>query len=88
MPFIGRGKSQPRERVCPDCQQQYGTAESGQVSAFLRQLKRAQDAGITATLTWKQWGQAREDFRFMCAYCGRRSGTVIEHVLPLDQGGV
>jgi hypothetical protein len=85
--FMGRGRSQPRGRVCPPCQQLYGTAESGRVSSFQRQMKRAYDAGVQATLTWKQWWQACEDFEFRCAYCGRRNRAVIEHVTPLNLGG-
>ena len=83
--FVGRGKTQPQQRVCPSCMKRYGSAASGPVRSFINQPTRARAAGVPATLTWQEWQVTLTDFQHTCAYCERRIGCVIEHYLPLDQ---
>lgn len=50
-------------------------------------LLRAKNAELLATLTLDQWLFTLEYFHWRCAYCGIREYTVIEHFIPISQGG-
>lgn len=48
--------------------------------------KRAEDAGLPATLTLRQWVKTIKFFNGKCAYC-QGSFQVLEHYIPLPHGG-
>jgi hypothetical protein len=43
--------------------------------------------GLPATLTAEEWGSAIAAFGGLCAYCGTRKATDIEHFVAIPQGG-
>jgi hypothetical protein len=51
------------------------------------QVKRAQEVGCPATLTTNQWLRAIEHFNGLCAYCLHCRFEVLDHWLPLQDGG-
>jgi len=49
--------------------------------------KRASRVGLPATLTIEQWRSILEYYNWHCAFCGIGSYEVLEHFIPLIQGG-
>jgi 5-methylcytosine-specific restriction endonuclease McrA len=50
-------------------------------------LSRARMAGTPATLTVPEWLATIEHFEKKCAYCRQRPYEVLEHFIPITQGG-
>lgn len=51
------------------------------------QKRRALKKSLPATLTSKQWEDARQYFHGKCAYCGKTSQLFQDHFYPLSKGG-
>jgi hypothetical protein len=50
-------------------------------------VQRAQDANLSATLTFNQWMRAIEYFGRLCAYCLFCRFEVLDHWVPIQDGG-
>lgn len=72
------------EQLCDVCR----TPERVKMLAQLRrERRRAWRHHADCKLTLRAWATTVEHFHGLCAYCGKRPGVVIEHVLPLALGG-
>lgn len=69
---------------CPDCASDDVTRESRRVQY---QLARARQAGVEASLTVSEWLKAIKHFNGLCAYCRKEPFDVLEHYIPISQGG-
>jgi 5-methylcytosine-specific restriction endonuclease McrA len=38
--------------------------------------------------TKEEWAQLKNDYNHLCAYCGKRKPLTIDHVVPIDRGGL
>lgn len=38
--------------------------------------------------TKDEWEQLKKDYNYLCAYCGRKKPLTIDHIIPLDGGGL
>lgn len=38
--------------------------------------------------TKQEWEQLKDDYNHLCAYCGEKKPLTIDHVIPLDAGGL
>ena len=70
--------------TCPQCWWKDPKNLSAQVKT---QLARARKNKTEATLTVKQWQSTVEHFGGKCAYCQRDPMEVLDHFIPISQGG-
>ena len=75
--------STDKTALCPSCRTKKHLREYQRV---VEQNERAQAAGLSATLSLKEWLTILEYFSWTCAYCGGDFDS-IEHYLPISRGG-
>lgn len=51
------------------------------------QIKRAQQAGVPATLTLPEWIVILNHFDWKCAYCREKKHRLMEHIISIKRGG-
>lgn len=69
--------------VCGDCKQKYAQEEQ-RVKA---QNYIARSHGLPATLTLGEWINTLNSYQYMCAYCQDKPYKVLEHFIPIAEGG-
>jgi HNH endonuclease len=69
--------------ACSKCKQQY----IGESQLIKIHLYRARKARTAATLTLPEWIETLRRFNYRCAYCEEGSYEVLEHYVPISQGG-
>jgi 5-methylcytosine-specific restriction endonuclease McrA len=37
--------------------------------------------------TTKEWNTIKEEYNYLCAYCGQMKPLTIDHIVPLSKGG-
>ena len=52
-----------------------------------RNLNRARERNLPATLTIFEWIGILDHFKFRCAYCKRAPAETMEHVIAMRHGG-
>jgi hypothetical protein len=67
---------------CTSC----GKLCDGFIELINNHNSRARVKGNPATLTLKQWVITMDYFNWNCAYC-QRDYTLMEHIIPISQGG-
>ncbi|SRR6266568_3496858 len=72
-----------KHSICKTCQKAY----QNYIQQINAQLYRAKSHGLPATLTLPQWLEKLQHFGNHCAYCQVNSIEVIEHYIPISQGG-
>ena len=68
---------------CEHCKKIY----QHEIQRVSSQLLRANQAGVSATLTLAEWLQTLHNFHWQCAYCQTGPYEVMEHYIPISQGG-
>jgi 5-methylcytosine-specific restriction endonuclease McrA len=76
-------KREDQRDICIGCRKEYW-AEEQRLKA---QLYRARKAGTPATLTLGQWITTLKRHQHFCAYCQTGPYEVIEHYIPIKEGG-
>ena len=69
--------------ICAECKEKY----AGEAQLVRIHLYRARRAGTPATLTLPQWLETLNRFNHRCAYCPDGNYEVLEHYIPITQGG-
>jgi 5-methylcytosine-specific restriction endonuclease McrA len=81
-------KSNRRSSLCPSCKSMPNAKFLiHEISRLNDQLKRAEKAGLPATLSLRQWVATIEHFKGLCAYCQNKPFEVLEHFVPVEMGG-
>lgn len=72
------------EQLCDRCRTPERIA---MLKTLRRERRRAWRAKAKCDLTLRAWAATVEHFHGLCAYCGKRPGTILEHVQPIALGG-
>lgn len=81
-PYIASAINKYAE-LCEQCWREDWVGEDRRVVVH---LKRAQEAGVTASLSLKAWFVTLDAFDWRCAFCGGPF-EAMDHFVPIEQGG-
>ncbi len=84
MDYVVARTNAPKHGFCPVCDTDANRLELMRLN---RQIRRAERAGVAATLTFRQWVKTLRDFRGLCAYCELHPYHDMEHFVPIRKGG-
>jgi 5-methylcytosine-specific restriction endonuclease McrA len=86
-PWTYTGTSLTPSRRCWPCRKAPRTVTTDEASRVVHHIRLAQQIGRPATLTVEEWLAAIRYFQGLCAYCQVAPFTLLEHFVPLVEGG-
>jgi uncharacterized Zn-finger protein len=72
------------DELCHDCSKD--KKYSREWDRVVKQVLRATNRGLPASLTLKEWLDTLNDFHWSCAYCGGEY-AVLDHFIAISKGG-